>query len=65
LIVMNAATAIPRWLGWVALPLGVIGLTPLGWLTLIFALPLWSLIVGVLMFLRQTAPAAAPAAATA
>ena len=63
-IVTNATATVPRWLGWVALPLGVIGLTPLGWLSLIFALPVWSLIVGVLMFLRQAAPtpvAAAPA----
>jgi hypothetical protein len=64
-IATNAAAAIPRWLGWVAVLLGVIALTPLGWISLIFALPLWSLIVGVLMFLRQRAPApAAPAPAT-
>jgi hypothetical protein len=64
-IVLNATATVPRWLGWVALPLGVIGLTPLGWLALIFALPVWSLIVGVTMFMRQPAPAtvvAAPAA---
>jgi hypothetical protein len=42
--------------------LGVVALTPLGWISLIFALPLWSLIVGVLMFLRQRAPAPATAA---
>jgi hypothetical protein len=61
-IVANAA--LPKWLGWIALALGVIAVTPLGWLVAIFALPIWALIVGVLMFMRQETPAAAPAAAT-
>jgi hypothetical protein len=54
--------ALARWLGWVAVPLGVVAVTPIGWIVLLFALPLWSLIVSVLMFLRKSAPA--PAAAT-
>lgn len=63
-----AAGALPKWLGWVAVPLAVIAVTPLGWLVAIFALPIWALIVSVLMFLR-TAPAnalatASPAAGT-
>jgi hypothetical protein len=55
------AVSIPRWLGWAAVLFGVVALTPLGWISLIFALPIFSLVVGVLMFLRQgaTAPAAA------
>jgi len=56
--------ALPRWLGWVAVLFGVVAVTPIGWLVLIFALPLWSLIVSVLMFIRQSAPAPAAAAAT-
>jgi hypothetical protein len=56
--------ALPAWLGWVAVPLGVIAVTPIGWLVLLFALPLWSLIVSVLVFLRQDAPATAAAPAT-
>ena len=60
-IVANAA--LPKWLGWVAVPLAVIAVTPLGWLVAIFALPIWAAIVSVLMFMRQEAPAAAPAAA--
>jgi hypothetical protein len=59
-----AAGALPKWLGWVAVPLGVIAVTPLGWFVAIFALPIWSLIATVLMYLR-TRPASAPVAAPA
>jgi hypothetical protein len=59
-----ASAALPIWLGWVAVLLGVIALTPLGWAVALFALPIWTLIVSVLMFMRQEAPVAAPAAAT-
>ena len=63
--ILSTAT-IPRWLGWVAIPLAVISVTPIGWLVVIFALPIWVLIVSVLMFLRQQETgAAAPAPATA
>jgi hypothetical protein len=58
-----ASGALPKWLGWIAVPLAVIAVTPLGWLVAIFALPIWALIVSVLMFMRQDAPAVAPAAA--
>jgi len=57
--------ALPKWLGWIAVLLGVSSVTPLGWLVAIFALPIWSLIVTVLMFLRAgtaTAPTTAAAA---
>jgi hypothetical protein len=62
-----ATGAVPTWLGWVAVPLAVIAVTPLGWFVAIFALPIWALIVSVLMFLRTapaTTPAAEPAAGT-
>jgi hypothetical protein len=62
-IVRSAAATLPRWLGWVALPLGVVSATPIGWFVLLFALPLWSLIVSVLMFVRRTEPLQAAAAA--
>ena len=60
-----ATDALPKWLGWIAVPLAVLAVTPLGWLVAIFALPIWALIVSVLMFIRQgaTAPAAAAPAA--
>ena len=57
-----ASAALPKWLGWIAVPLAVIAVTPLGWIVAIFALPIWVLIISVLMFLRQAAPAAAAAA---
>jgi hypothetical protein len=63
-IAANAAAAIPKWLGWVAVVLGVVGLTPLGWITLIIGLPAWSLVVGVVMLVRQSANVPAAAAAT-
>jgi hypothetical protein len=43
-------------------PLAVISVTPLGWFVAIFALPIWAVIVSVLMFIRQAAPAPAAAA---
>jgi hypothetical protein len=57
-----ASGALPKWLGWVAVPLAVLAVTPLGWLVAIFALPVWALIVSVLMFIRQGATASAEAA---
>jgi hypothetical protein len=57
-----AAGALPKWLGWIAVPLAVIAVTPLGWFVAIFALPIWVLIASVLMFMRTAAPATAPAA---
>jgi hypothetical protein len=57
-----ASAALPKWLGWVAVPLAVISVTPLGWFVAIFALPIWAVIVSVLMFIRQAAPAPAAAA---
>jgi hypothetical protein len=59
-----ASAALPKWLGWIAVPLAVIAVTPLGWFVALFALPIWALIVSVLMFMRREAPAAAPAVAT-
>jgi hypothetical protein len=56
------SVALPRWLGWAAILFGVVSLTPIGWIGLIFALPLWSLIVSVLMLVRRDVPAAAATA---
>jgi len=64
LAIVRSAAALPTWLGWVAAALGALAVTPIGWIVLLFALPLWSVIVGVLMFLRQAAPAPAAAPAT-
>jgi hypothetical protein len=58
------SVALPRWLGWAAILFGIVAVTPIGWIALIFALPVWSVIVSVLMFVRQPAPVPTPAAAT-
>jgi hypothetical protein len=62
-----AAAALPKWLGWIAVPLAVASVTPIGWFVAIFVLPIWALIISVLMFMRTppaTTPAIAPAAGT-
>lgn len=58
------SAALPAWLGWAAVLFGVAAVTPIGWISLVFALPIWSLIVSVLMLMRQAAPAPSAAAAT-
>lgn len=62
-----AYAALPKWLGWVAVPLAIIAVTPLGSLVVIFALPVWSLVVTGLVFSRMSNAAArmvAPATGT-
>jgi hypothetical protein len=49
--------ALPRWLGWVAIVLGVVAVTPIGWAAFIGGL-LWVLVVSVLLTLRARAPEA-------
>ncbi len=53
---------LPSWLGWIAIILGVVSVTPVGWFTA-FALVVWTVIVAVLVYMRSgdTAPAASPA----
>jgi hypothetical protein len=48
----------PRWLGWISLLIALVLLIPpIGWAALIFAVPLWTLAVSVLLFLRPGAEA--------
>ena len=59
--------ALPRWLGWIAILLGVVGLTPIGFVAFLGG-GLWILIVSVLLTLRaraltQPPPPAAPGTA--
>jgi hypothetical protein len=42
---------LPRWLGWVALPIGIAALTPAGFVVFLILLA-WSLIVSALLYLR-------------
>lgn len=47
---------LPRWLGWFGLVLTVVLLIPpIGWIALLFLLPLWLIIASALL-LRRTAP---------
>jgi hypothetical protein len=50
--------ALPKWLGWVAVVLGVLGITPVGWVAFL-AGAVWVLVVSVLLTLHNRAPAAA------
>jgi hypothetical protein len=54
---------LPRWLGWVALALAVIGLTPIGWLAFL-GTGILILVISVLLLLRtrETGPAPPPPA---
>ena len=46
--------SLPRWLGWVAILLGVVGLTPIGFVAFLGG-GLWILVVSVLLTLRARA----------
>jgi hypothetical protein len=51
--------ALPPWLGWVAVVLGILGITPVGFFAFLVLLP-WSVVVSILVFLRSdTSPASA------
>jgi len=57
-----ASGALPKWLGWVQVVIGVVAFTPVGFFGFFVTL-LWSVIVAILIY-RRTAPAsAAPATA--
>ena len=47
--------ALPRWLGWIAVVGSVVAVTPAGWFVL-FGLLGWTLVVSVLMFIREGRP---------
>lgn len=54
---MIATAALPKWLGWVAVVLGVAALTPVGFFAFL-ALGVWILVASGLIFRRGDAPAA-------
>ena len=73
LLVLATAVAIfrtrifPVWLGWASVLLGIwLLIAPIGWIALIFAFPLWLIVVAVLLWRATTAagPATAPASST-
>jgi hypothetical protein len=46
--------SLPMWLGWISLALAVVALIlPIGWAVVIFAFPLWILVVSALMWMRR------------
>jgi hypothetical protein len=50
--------ALPKWLGWVSILIGVVLLIgPIGWAAFIFATPIWTLIVSILLYTRAERPA--------
>ena len=52
-----ATRVLPVWLGWVTLVLGVVALVPpVGWAVVVFAFPLWLLLVSALLW-RSSRPA--------
>jgi hypothetical protein len=54
---------LPRWLGWAGIAIAVILLVPpVGWLALLFLLPLWLVGVSAVLFLRSRPLAGAPEA---
>jgi hypothetical protein len=61
-ILIAATGVLPRWLGWVAVAIGIVAVTPIGFFGSL-ALLAWTLIVSVLMYLRQRRPIPATAAA--
>ena len=52
--------ALPAWLAWAAIVIGVIAVTPLGFFAFL-ALGIWTLIVSVMLFMRAREPAAGDA----
>ena len=51
--------ALPKWLGWVAVVLGVLSVTPIGFVSFL-GLAIWILIVSVMLTLRERAQAPPP-----
>ena len=51
--------ALPKWMGWVALALALIGITPLGFAAFMGSL-LWILVASVILILRARGATAAP-----
>jgi hypothetical protein len=57
--------ALPVWLGWASLVLGLVALVPwVGWAVYIWGLPLWVLVVSIWLFLRPVGPVRTEASAT-
>jgi Domain of unknown function (DUF4386) len=51
--------ALPIWLGWIAVAIGILGVTPIGFIAFLVLMG-WTLVVSVLVFRRGAASTAAP-----
>jgi hypothetical protein len=51
--------ALPRWLGWVAFVIGLVSFSPVGFFAF-FAVMVWAVIVGVLLYVRGGQPTGSP-----
>jgi hypothetical protein len=60
--VLRGGTSLPTWLGWVALVIAVISLTPIGWIGMM-ATGIWVAVVSILLTSRQGSAPPTPAAA--
>jgi hypothetical protein len=49
------APVVPRWLGWIALAVGIVSLAGPGGFLGFFVLPLWMLVAGLFLFVREPA----------
>jgi hypothetical protein len=56
---------LPRWLGWVALVVGVVALLGPGGFAGFFIAPLWLLVAGIMLWMSSAATAVPPATAAA
>jgi hypothetical protein len=57
-IAIARSGVLPKWLGWIAVVMGIVAVTPVGWFVL-FGLLGWTVIVSILIYLRQGKPAPA------
>ena len=57
LAILNTG-ALPKWLGWVAVVIGVVGVTPVGFFGF-WVIMLWAVLVSILVFRRSAGPSAA------
>jgi len=55
-----ASGALPKWLGWVMVVIGIVAFTPVGFFGF-FVILIWSVIVAILIYRRSGAPAAVTA----
>jgi hypothetical protein len=59
-----ASAALPKWLGWVMVVIGIVAFTPIGFFGF-FVVLIWALIVSILIYRRTAPDARAPASAPA